>query len=253
LLAAQPPVSGRRFEVLNAGVAGYSSHQGMQRFLQEIDVFAPDLVVVSFGWNDAADASGQPDKAFKIPAWPVIACQRALVRYRAYLVMMYYTRNRRALPPVARPGTLEHRVNIQDYLANLERFRHETEKRGIPVVFLTRPHKCSPVELSKNPTWRGSVPEYNAALVQWARKKRATVLDVQGIFERLPATLFADECHFTPLGYEQLGRLVYQQLGALPGNSLRVVPESPTTAVEHRPVAVREQTHSSQNSQVARR
>ena len=199
LLAAQPNQPGLRFEVLNAGVAGYSSHQGMRRFLQEVDQFTPDLVLVSYGWNDAADASGQPDKSFRIPPWPVVNCQRALVRYRSYLVVMYYTQRWRARPPVASGGPLEHRVSVEDYLANLERFRLEAQSRGIPIAFLTRPHRCSPGELRKNPTWRGSVPEYNTAMVKWASRNGAVLLDVQGIFERLPATLFADECHFTPL------------------------------------------------------
>ncbi len=77
LLLRQPPIAGRRFEVLNAGTVGYSSHQGLLRFLQEVDRFDPDLLIVSFGWNDAANAIGQPDKSFRIPAWPLVWCQRA--------------------------------------------------------------------------------------------------------------------------------------------------------------------------------
>ena len=80
LFSEQSPAPGRRTEVLNAGVAGYSSHQGLLRFLQEVDHYQPDLVLVSFGWNDAAEAIGQPDKTFKIPPWPLIVSQRALVR-----------------------------------------------------------------------------------------------------------------------------------------------------------------------------
>ncbi len=81
----------QQFEVINAGVAGYSSHQGLLRFLQEIDRYNPDLLLVSFGWNDAAEAIGQPDKTFQAPAWPVVMCQRALIQYRTYLTLMYYS------------------------------------------------------------------------------------------------------------------------------------------------------------------
>ena len=168
LLREQPPVAGRSFEVINAGVAGYSSHQGLLRFLEEVDQYQPDLLLVSFGWNDAAEAVGQPDKSFQIPPWPIVQCQRALVRYRAYLVLQYYTRQWRAEPPVARPGSFQPRVSIDDYLANLDRFRDEAQRRGIPIVFLTRAHKVPPAELSQNPTWRGTVPRYNAALTAWA-------------------------------------------------------------------------------------
>lgn len=125
LLEEQGRAGGRRFEVLNAGVAGYSSHQGVLRFLQEVDRYQPDHILVSFGWNDAAQAIGQPDKTFKIPPWPVVVTQRALVRYRSYLVFMYYTQKWRAEPPVASPGEVSPRVSVEDYLANMDRFRTE--------------------------------------------------------------------------------------------------------------------------------
>ncbi len=214
LLREQPSVPGRRFEVLNAGVAGYSSHQGVLRFVQEVDRYQPDLVLVSFGWNDAAQAIGQPDKTFKIPPWPVVVCQRALVRYRAYLVLMYYTQRWRPEPPVAVPGPVSPRVSVEDYLANMERFRTEAARRNIPVAFLTRPHKLSPEALSQNPTWRGSVPRYNAALVSWGESRKVPVLDAQHYFEQLPPDLFSDECHFTPQGYERMARLVRDEVVA---------------------------------------
>jgi lysophospholipase L1-like esterase len=212
LLAEKSTEPGRRFEVLNAGVAGYSSHQGVLRFLQEVDRYQPDLVLVSFGWNDAAQAIGQPDKTFKIPPWPVVACQRALVRYRAYLVLMYYTQKWRAEPPVAAPGPVSPRVSVSDYLVNMDRFRTEAARRGIAIAYLTRPHMLPPEELSRNATWRGSVPKYNVALREWGRANNVPVLDVQRYFEQLPPEIFSDECHFTPAGYERMAKLVRDEL-----------------------------------------
>jgi lysophospholipase L1-like esterase len=103
-------------------------------------------------------------------------------------------------------------VSLDDYLVNLERFRADALARDIPVVFLTRPHKVSPVELSKNPSWRGSVPRYNAVLVDWAKRRDVPVVDVQQYFERLSPTLFSDECHFTREGYQRMGELVRDHL-----------------------------------------
>ena len=40
-LEPRPPVPGRRVEVINAGVAGYSSYQGLLRFLQEVTGTSP--------------------------------------------------------------------------------------------------------------------------------------------------------------------------------------------------------------------
>jgi len=212
LLTQQPPAPGRRYEVLNAGVAGYSSYQGLMRFLQEVDQYDPDLLLVSFGWNDAAQAIGQPDKSYRIPPWPMVVTQRALVRYRAYLVLMYYMNGWSAEPATVKSGPAHPRVSVDDYLANLERFRTEAQSRGIAIVFLTRVHKVPPAELSRNPTWRGSVPRYNAALVEWAERRNVAVLDVQRLFAQLSPAFFWDECHLTPKGYQKLGELVRDQL-----------------------------------------
>ena len=72
------------FEVLNAGVAGYSSHQGLLRFRQQVNQYRPDLVLVSFGWNDVATALGAPDKAFRPPRppslrWIAFSCTTASI------------------------------------------------------------------------------------------------------------------------------------------------------------------------------
>jgi lysophospholipase L1-like esterase len=220
LLNERPAPDGRRFEVVNAGVPGYSSHQGVLRFLQEVDRYRPDLVLVSFGWNDAADAAGLPDKQFHIPPWPIVACQRALVRYRAYRVLMYYARGWQGDPSMACSGDVQPRVTIGDYIANIDRFRTEAAVRGIPIVVLTRPHKDSPSAIRESASWRARVPDYNSALSGWAHKHRVHLIDAQGIFESLPPTLFSDECHFMPAGYQRLAELVRDRIYSGPGGLL---------------------------------
>jgi lysophospholipase L1-like esterase len=222
LMTQQPPDPGRRCEVINAGVAGYSSHQGLLRFLQEVDEYDPDLLLVSFGWNDAAEAIGQPDKSYRIPPLPAVWCQRALIRYRAYLVLMYYTNEWRPKPAAAPASRSHPRVSTDDYLANLERFRVESKSRGIPIVFLTRPHKVPPGQLVRDSTWRGAVPRYNAILVEWAKQRHVPFLDVQRAFEQLPPSLFTDECHLSPQGYQRLAKLVHNHILASPDGSLRL-------------------------------
>ena len=222
-LDQHPPGGARRFEVINAGVAGYSSHQGLLRFLQEIDRYQPDLLLVSFGWNDAAEAIGQPDKTFQIPPWPIVMCQRGLIQYRTYLTLMYYSSGWRAQPPTTTARPVQSRVSIDDYLANLDRFRVEAAARKIPVAFLTRAHKLPPETLSQSASWRGSVPKYNAALVAWARLRNVPLFDVQREFETLPETMFSDECHLTTTGYQHMAEFIRDRLevasGGGPGGS----------------------------------
>jgi len=212
-LAGKAP--GRTVEVLNAGVVGYTSHQGLLRFLQEVDVYQPDLVLACFGWNDVAQAADVADKDFRIPSWPVVWLERRLVRYRAYLVLMEYAGRWRARPTLAPVQEVRRpRVALEDYLANLERFREEAARRGIPIVFLTRPHRTSASELGRLSGWRSEVPGYNEALRRWANRNHVPLIDAQAYFEGLPRALFADECHFVPAGYEELAGLVARTLVA---------------------------------------
>ena len=106
---------GRRdaYEVLNAGVTGYSSYQGLRRLEQEIDLYHPDVVLVSFGWNDASTSISTEDKAFadstafqSVTPWAV-AVRRWLFRYDAALVAArFVTRLERPNRPSRRPSVL---------------------------------------------------------------------------------------------------------------------------------------------------
>ena len=234
LLNQRPPIAQRRFEVINAGVAGYSSHQGLLRFLQEVDRYEPDMLLVSFGWNDAAEAIGQPDKTFQVPPWPLVMSQRVLIQYRTYLVLMYYSRGWRTQPPSASEGPVQARVSVDDYIANLDRFRNEAQARGIPIAFLTRPHKLRPELLSRDATWRKSVPTYNAALTEWGRRHDITLIDVQQVFENLPETLFSDECHFTPNGYEHMAEVIRDHITKGPDRPSLSAAEGPRRSPSRR-------------------
>ncbi|WP_165234312.1 SGNH/GDSL hydrolase family protein [Aquisphaera insulae] len=212
LLAERPASPAASYEVVNAGVSGYSSHQGLLRFLQDVDRFQPNLVVVSYGWNDAAQASGPSDREFRPPSWPMVSLQRAMVRYRTSLVLTYYLKRLIAEPPRQVDGPFHPRVTVEEYVANLDRFRAESLARGIPIVFLTRPHQAAPEVLRRSGNWRSHVPDYNEALVSWAREQDQAVIDIQRAFRERPSSLFSDECHFVPDGYQIMAELVYEGL-----------------------------------------
>src|ERR1044071_5186309 len=45
---------GKQIDVITLAVPGYTSHQGLAWLKRDIDRLRPDLLVVSFGWNDAS-------------------------------------------------------------------------------------------------------------------------------------------------------------------------------------------------------
>jgi len=57
LLNQSPPPGIRRFEVINAGVAAFSSYQGLEYFKLRLRRYKPDLVTICFGNNDAENNS----------------------------------------------------------------------------------------------------------------------------------------------------------------------------------------------------
>ncbi len=202
---------GIRFEVLNAGVAGYSSYQGLLRFRQECARYEPDLVLVSFGWNDVATALGAPDKAYRPPSPAAIALQRALLRYRFYRLARFYL-------PRPEPEARElvgPRVPRDDYIANMEDFLDTAGAHQAEIVFLTRPHREKrAVLLEVRHNWRGEIPLYNRDLLSFGERTGQLVIDVQEIFETRYPDLFADGAHFTPQGHGVMAILLLEQLSA---------------------------------------
>jgi len=201
------------FEVLNAGVAGYSSYQGLLRFRSEVEGFHPDLVLVSFGWNDGARTRGLRDSAYEPPAVWRIWLERALLKYRAYRVARHYLLT--ASPQEHAAQLQSPRVTLEEYRDNLIGFVSTGEDHATSVVLLTRPHRQSEDELrALEPSWMATIPLYNQCLRRLARERAVEMIDVQEHFSTLPQ-LFADECHFTLAGHEEMARFVYQHIASI--------------------------------------
>ncbi len=210
---------GITYEVLNAGVAGYTSHQGLLRFRRQVEHLQPDLVLVSFGWNDLATALGTPDRAFTPPPATQVAIERFLLHYRFYLVGKRYLLPR----PNPSPDTVVgHRVPLDDYLENMGGFRRTAEEHGAEIVFLTRPHREPTAYMRQvENNWRAKVPEYNDALRQFGEESRTLVIDVQRVFETHYPDGFIDECHFTEEGHRRMAELLAERLPSLLPRSRR--------------------------------
>lgn len=207
LVAKHRGSSATSYEVINAGVTGYTSHQGLLRFKQEAAAFSPDVVFVSFGWNDASPGLGRPDKGYVPPNPQRANLLRQAFRSRLYLVLVEWFRPKNSTAP----SIVNHRVELEDYRSNLLAFVEEARKRGIFLVLLTRPYASSNAELRKNTDWRSSVPDYNDSVRVVAKASGTPLVDVQQLFSEKPE-LFTDECHFTLEGHRQLAQRLFDFL-----------------------------------------
>ena len=195
------------YEMVNAGVTGYSSYQGRLRFARDAPRFRPDLVLVSFGWNDLAPALGAPDRTFHPPANSVLALQRLLLEYDVFLVARRYWPRAAAAAQTVGP-----RVGLVDYGTNLASFVDTAATHGGRVVLLTRPHRePEPVLKARRDNWRHQVPVYNRMVRRLAGRQGSILIDVQRRFAGHPE-LFVDECHFTAEGHALMAEMIERQL-----------------------------------------
>jgi lysophospholipase L1-like esterase len=131
----QAKLPGVSVECINAGVPGYTLFQGW-RFLETTGFgYDPDLIVLSFGWNDADTWDGLSDaqhyaamQAAKPPAW------------------LYWSRLGQLIWATLPSGesssahsTKRARLSTEEYRHLLERVRESATARGIGVLALVWP------------------------------------------------------------------------------------------------------------------
>lgn len=204
---------GRRYEVANAGVAGYSSHQGLRRFLKDVDLYQPDVVFTSFGWNDFAKTD-RPDKAYQPPNRAVLATKRFLFEYQFFVALL--DQLSAPLDKVALAEESESlklpRVSLEEYVENLQSFAEVSHERGIRLILLTRPHQnrdgCTEDFMKK---WLQQAEQYNQEMVTFASNHGIEHVDVESFFSTRQDA-FIDACHFSSPGNRVMASLLKDHL-----------------------------------------
>lgn len=135
------------FEVINAGVNGYTTYQILQYWRRDIKKLNPDIVTVYSGFNNIVSAPLKEDKDLKMSQ---ISCDVSNI----LLSLRFF----RSLDAVAKKGIsmLTHgefisnydedrgilrRVSPQDYRKNLSELVRDAQSRNVAVVFITTPSR----------------------------------------------------------------------------------------------------------------
>ncbi|HUT10642.1 MAG TPA: SGNH/GDSL hydrolase family protein [Thermoguttaceae bacterium] len=190
--------------VINAGVWGYSSFQGLQRF-EETLPYDPDMVLISFGANDAHRVI-RSDAEFAVSDY-----QSPLFETRTgQLVMAAWHRILSGGRTYTREDLVP-RVSLQEYRENLTEMIEISRQRGIQCVLLTRPYLDVPFHL---PCWRDWAPDYRAATIELGRHHGVPVIDVYSYFGG-KEEFFADESHFTVEGHMLAAEFIFDEIGSL--------------------------------------
>jgi len=195
-------------EVVNAGVWGYSSLQGLAR-LRQVLPFDPDIVLVSFGSNDAVQVA-IPDRRFSGKSVRRRKLERWFTHYRLGQLMTA------VINATAAGGNgLVSRVGLDEYSENLREMARLAAENGARIVFLTRPFE---LQIPDDVWWKNFGYDYNVATGRVAVEVGAPLVDFYTHFKGR-RDLFADESHFTDEGHELAARIARTELAPLLGSA----------------------------------
>jgi lysophospholipase L1-like esterase len=132
-----------RFEAINLGVDGYSSHQTRLVLDEYVGRMHPDVVGIQVGFNDhTLSAAGDREHGFARP-WPLDLLERShAYRWLRRRLLLVVGPRRGDAAPVPR-------VSLDEYEANLREMVHRVERTGALCLLLTTP-ACPSIPLVIN-------------------------------------------------------------------------------------------------------
>lgn len=200
--------TGGRWSSVNAGVPSYSSLQGRRLFERYQRELAPDVVTISFGWNDAWMMSSDARNHIMSPGLGGAAL-RALYRSTAFQrarLFVFETLPERNTPRVT-PD--EFRANV---LAMIERAR----AAGTSALLIVPP--VGPDPRTMEPTREPANHAYVAVLRALGGEPGVTLVDAARDFEASEHPLyFHDPIHPNSAGHARIAELLTDAIAALPG------------------------------------
>jgi len=199
--------SNKKVEVINAGIAGYSSLQGL-RLCFEIMKYNPDLVTICFGWNDPCFTSRKPDKMFRPVNKTLLGIERFFYRFKTYQLLRYIFL-KLGLTKRQQIKGYTRRVDSEDYESNLIEMVNLTKTNRVKLLFITRP--C----ISELEPWMESFVNdtkfYNSIVRLVAKRLDIDIIDAEIIFCNHQEYFF-DSCHFNREGGRLLAEKIYDYI-----------------------------------------
>jgi len=196
---------GGRFAVINAGVWGYTSFQGLMRFKESLP-FCPDMVLISFGSNDAHPVTIS-DAEYTSRTIRKIKLDKVFIKFRTGQLLLSVLDK----SLLKNKEDLTHRVDLEEYKSNLNEIIKLSKQRDIKIVLLTRPYIGE--SFDKN-MWKSFAPAYNNATIEVAKNNAIPVIDIYSYFKG-KEEFFADECHFNEKGHREAAKIIYENIKAI--------------------------------------
>jgi lysophospholipase L1-like esterase len=216
--------AGARFEIVNAGVLGYTTSHGLRQLVLRILPLRPDIVTVRFGYNDHT-RSPHPERRVREPGG-FLARSLLYTALDLRVVRLGLEAHQRihALHPA--PWTIPW-VEPERFAANLRRFAELARGHGFRLLLLDYPLAATgataPDDLDVFVRLAGvrdagelyaDHAAYQEILAQVAREEEIPLLASAPLLRESPVPLFepTDPVHPNRAGARTLGRLLHDEL-----------------------------------------
>jgi lysophospholipase L1-like esterase len=194
----------RRLEVFPMAVPGYTSHQGLAWLRRDIGYLKPDVVIASFGWNDAS-LSDAPDRETIDTRWSPVAIRWLIDHSQAFAHATRWLRSRNQVKPVVH--TPVSRVSQQEYVDNFNAIVQLAKDHGAAVIVIGAPYRDS----TTNPPEAQLMTHYRAWLKSEMVKNQTPYLEILELTEAAGSVnqgFFGELIHPNHIGH----RLVASEL-----------------------------------------
>ena len=201
----------RRIEVFPMAVPGYTTHQGLAWLRRDIALLQPDMVIASFGWNDAS-ASDVPDRESIKTGWLPFANRWLIDHSQAFAHATRWFHSRAG--PAQGPNRPMARVGQIEYVDNFNSIVNLARDRGASVIVIGAPYRDS----TTNPPEAQLMTQYRMALKSAMQQSQTPYLEILELTETAGSVnqgFFGELIHPNHMGHRlmasELLKLMAQQ------------------------------------------
>lgn len=187
----------RRIEVFPMAVPGYTTHQGLAWLRRDIEHLQPDMVIASFGWNDAS-ASDIPDRETIDTRWFPVASRWLIHHSQVFAHANRWLRSRNG--PSQAAGTPAPRVSETDYISNFKAIVNLARDHRASVIVIGAPYR----DRTTNPPEAELMTRYRASLKSAMQQNQTPYLEILELTEAagtVNAGFFGELIHPNHMGH----------------------------------------------------
>lgn len=199
----------RRIEVFPMAVPGYTSHQGLAWLRRDIEKLEPDIVIASFGWNDAS-SSDVADRDAIDTRWIPFITRWLIDHSQTFAHATRWVRSRNQTAPAVRTPTP--RVSESEYIANFQEIVELARDHDASVIVIGASYRDS----TTNPPESQLMSRYRSALKAAMLQSRIPYLEIVELTEAAGSVnegFFGELIHPNHMGHRLLASELLKLMG----------------------------------------